>query len=192
MGELKSAWEIAQEKADRLGKLSAEEEAQQRKQRCCQIGQALAHRWLDSFDPPNIATELDNYGENERSLIKQATLNCLAEAIDFKSSKIGDISRLERAIQGIASLEPKSQPIIEGVTKLVQEYEGEERKTRRELESKAREILHQLRISGTAVSDINIEATPQWQQDQQHLIEALNPRLDSLKQELTNIVSDKP
>jgi len=197
MGELKSAWEIAQEKANRLGKLSAEEEEQQRKQRAHQIGQALAQRYLDSSDPRDIAAELNSYEEGERGLIRQATLNCLVEAIDFKSSKVGlpephemlfhgveGISKLEKVIQRIASLEPKSQPILEGITKLAQEYEGMERKTRQELESNYRETLHQLRISGTAVGDINIEATPQWQQAQQRLIEALEPRLNSLKQEL--------
>ena len=196
MGELKSAWEIAQEKANRLGKLSAEEEEQQRKQRARQIGQALAQRWLGSFDQPNIVAELNKYEEGERHLIRQASLNCLADAIDFKSSTIGlpenledsrGINRLDKAIQGIASLEPKSQPIIEKITMLIQEYEGAEGKTKQELESKGRETLHQLRVSGTAVGDINIETTPQWQQAQQHLFEALEPELNGLKQELTKI-----
>ena len=40
MGELKSAWEIAQEKANKLGKLSDEEKEQQTRQRYRQIGQA--------------------------------------------------------------------------------------------------------------------------------------------------------
>jgi hypothetical protein len=197
MGELKSAWEIAQEKASRLGKLSAEEEEQQRKQRARQIGQALAQKWLDSFDQPNVAAELNKYEEGERDLIRQASLNCLADAIDLSlinqattiglsenPRNSGGVSRVEKAIQGIASLEPTTQPIIEGITKLVQEYEGAQRKTRRELERKGRETLHQLRISGMAVGDINIEATSQWQQAQQRLIEALEPRLNSLKQEL--------
>ena len=114
------------------------------------------------------------------------TLDYLVEAIDFQSSKPG-VSRLERAIQGIASLEPKSQPITERITKLAQEHEQAERKTRQELESNYRELLHQLRISGTAVGDINLEATPEWQPAQQGLAELFRPRLDSLKQELTCI-----
>ena len=200
MGELKSAWEIAQEKANKLGKLSAEEEEQQRKQKCHQIGQGLARKWLDSLALSDIGAELNSYEEEERALIRQATLNCLTKAIDFKSSKIGlsknprdfgDISKVERAIQGIASLEPKSQPITEGITRLLEEYEGAEKKTNRELESNGRETLHQLRISGTAVGDINIEATPQWQQAQQRLIEALEPRLNNLKQELTKQIKNK-
>ena len=181
MGELKSAWEIAQEKADRLGKLSAEEEEQQRKQKCHQIGQAITQRWLNNLDLPNMAAALNSYREEEKGLIRQASFNCLVKAIGFNSSKVG------KAIQEIVSLEPATQPIIEGIIKLIQEYEEAERKTRQELESNYREVLHQLRISGTGVGDIDIEATPRWQQAQQRLIKALEPRLNSLKQELTKI-----
>ena len=159
MGELKSAWEIAQEKADRLGRLSAEEQEQQKRERCRQAGQVLAQKWLDGSEEVDIAAELNKYGEEEKGMIRQAIIDCLVEAIDFNSP-----GRLERAIQGIAGLEPESQPMVEGLTRLVQEYEQAERKTRRELQGPYREVLHELRISGTAVGDINVEATPQWQQ----------------------------
>ena len=199
MGELKSAWEIAQEKANRLGKLSAEEEEQQRRQKCRQIGQALAHRWLDNPDSLSLTIELSKRPEEEQKLVKRAILSHLLQAMDFKNRSRtspdptgygrsgGVYLRLEKIIQGIVSLEPKSQPLIEGITKLMQEYEWAEGKTRQELESKARKTLHQLRVSGTAVGDINIEAIPQWQQAQQRLVETLEPRLNSLKQELAKI-----
>jgi len=182
MGELKSAWEIAQEKADKLGRLSAEEQKQQKKERCRQAGQGVAQKWLDGSGELDIAAELNRYGEEEKGMIRQAIIDCLVEAIAFESP-----SGLVKAIQGIASLEPESQTMIEGITRLVQEYEQAERKTRRELESGYKEILHELRISGTAVGDINIEATPQWQQSQRRLIEALEPRLNHLKQELVTL-----
>jgi hypothetical protein len=180
MGELKSAWEVAQEKASKLGKLSEEEERQQREQKCRQIGQGMTQRWLNNSSEQNLAAEINNYPGEESNLIRQATLGYLAEAIELKNSKIGS----ERAIQGIVSLGPKSQPIVERVTGLVQEYEQAKREIRQELQGKDRGILHQLRISGTAVGDINVEATPQWQQNEQRLLEAFSPRLDALKQEL--------
>jgi len=48
MSELKSAWEVAQERANRLGKLSADEKEQQERQKYRQVGQVLAQKWLDS------------------------------------------------------------------------------------------------------------------------------------------------
>lgn len=201
MGKLKSAWEIAQEKAERLGKLSPAEMQRQREQECRQIGQAIAQRYLDSPEPLPLAIELNKYQE-KKDLVRQATLTHLTQAIDLKSrsgtspdptkynNRSGGIyPRLEKIAQGIASLEPKSESIIERIRGLVQEYEQLADKTRQAIETSHRETLHQLRISGTAVGNINIEATPQWQQSWHLLTEPLEPRLDSLKRELINSIS---
>jgi glutamine synthetase type III len=184
MGELKSAWEIAQERANRLGKLSAEEEEQQARQRYHQTGQVLAQKWLDSSQQLDIAAELNKHKEEERNIIKQAIIEHLADAIDFTATQ--DIDRMKKVIEGISSLGPELQPKAEEIGKLVQEYEGAEQKIRQQLESNYRETLHQLRISGTAVDAINIEATPQWQLARQELVEAFTPRLNDLRQGLIN------
>jgi hypothetical protein len=184
MGELKSAWEIAQERANRLGKLSAEEEEQQARQRCDQIGQVLAQKWLNGSQQLDIAAELNKHKEEERNIIKQALIEHLAEAIEFTATQ--DISRMKKVVEGIGSLGPELQPKAEEIGKLVQEYEGAEQKIRQELESSYREPLHQLRISGTAVDAINIEATPEWQLAREELVEAFTPRLNNLRQGLIN------
>jgi len=76
------------------------------------------------------------------------------------------------------------QPGTEEMGKLVQEYEGAEQEIREELESDYRETLHRLRISGTAVATINIEANPNWQLARQELVESFVPRFNNLKQAL--------
>jgi len=75
--------------------------------------------------------------------------------------------------------------VLDQVTQLVQEYEQARGETRRELENKGKEVLHRLRISGTAVGDINIEDSAEWQEKQQLLMATFAPKLDSLEQELT-------
>jgi len=188
MGKLKSAWEIAQEKADRLGKLSPAEMQRQSEQECRQIGQAIAQRYLDSPEPLPLAIELNKYQE-KKDLVRQATLTHLTQAIDLRFlTSFGMTSKPERIIQGIAAVEPKSESIIERIRGLVQEYEQLADKARQAIEIKCRETLHKLRISGTAVGNINIEATPQWQQSWHLLTEPLEPRLDSLKRELINSI----
>ena len=179
MAELKSAWEVAQEKANKLGKLSPQEIQQQRKQECWQIGSAIAQKYLNDIEPPNLAAELNNYPTEERDLIKPAILNHLVQAMDLKSH-----SKLEKIIQGIAAIEPKLQSIIERIRELDQEYAQAVRKTRQTVENRGRETLHQLRVSGTAVGGINIEATQEWQQSWNKLTEPFAPRLDNLKREL--------
>ena len=182
MGELKSAWEIAQERADRLGKLSAEEKEQQERQEYRQIGQMLAQKWLHSSQRLDMTAELNKHEEKERAIIKQAIIEHLVEAIAFTPTQ--GINSIKRVIEAIGSLGPELQPKAEEIGQLVQEYEVAEQKIRQELESNYRETLHQLRISGTAVDAINIETDPQWQLAWQELIEAFTPRLNDLKQAL--------
>jgi hypothetical protein len=182
MGELKSAWEIAQEKANRLGKLSTEEREQQARQRQRKIGQALAQKWLDSSQKFNITTELNKYEEKEREIIRRAVIEHLVEAIELTTTQ--GINNVKKIIEVISSLEPELQPKAEEIGHLVQEYEEAEQNIRQELESDYRETLHQLRISGTAVGAINIEADPKWQAARQELVKAFTPRLNCLKQSL--------
>jgi len=184
MSELKSAWEIAQEKANRLGKLSAEERKQQERQRYRQIGQALVQKWLDSSQRLDIAAELNKHEEKDRAIIKQAVIEHMVEAIEFTTTR--GVNSVKRVIKAISSLGPELQPKVGEISQLVQEYEEAEQKIRQELESNYRETLHQLRISGTAVAAINIEADPKWQAARQELIEAFTPRLNDLKRALIN------
>jgi len=206
MAELKSAWEIAQGKADKLGKLSTEELRQQGEEKCRQIGEAIAQRYLDNVEPLNLGIELDKHLEEERELIKRAVASRLIQALalssrsgascgpagrdgGMKQSNRGGAAylRLEKIIQGIASLEPQSRAITERLRQLFQEYEEVTREARQEIERKDKEILHRLRISGTAVGAINVEAVPGWQQAWQRLRQPFEPRLDHLKQELTKL-----
>jgi hypothetical protein len=182
MGELKSAWEIAQERANRLGKLSAEEKEQQERQGYRQIGQVLAQKWLDSSQQVDMAAELNKHEEKGRDIIKQAVIEHLVEAIEFTTTQ--GINSVKRVVEAISSLRPELQPKTEEIGQLVQEYEEAEQKIRQDLESNYRETLHQLRISGTAVDAINIETNNQWQLARQELVEAFTPRLNDLKQAL--------
>jgi hypothetical protein len=182
MSELKSAWEIAQERANRLGKLSAEEKEQQERKGYRQIGQALAQKWLDSSRQLDMTAELNKHEEKEREIIKQAVIEHLVEAIEFTTTQ--GINSMKRVIEAISSLKLELQPKAEEIGQLVQEYEEAEQKIRQELESNYKGTLHQLRISGTAVDSINIEDNHQWQVARQELVEALTSRLNDLKQAL--------
>jgi len=182
MGELKSAWEIAQERANRLGELSVEEKEQQERQGYRQIGQVLAQRWLDSSQRLDITKELNKHEEKKRGIIKQAAIERLVEAIELTTT--GGINSVKRVIEAISSLGPELQPKAVEIVQLVQEYEMAEQKIRQELESNYRETLHQLRISGTAVDAINIETNHKWQIAQQELIVTFTPRLNDLKRAL--------
>jgi len=190
MSELKSAWEIALETSNKLGKPSAEEEQRYLEEKYRQIGTAIVRKYLD--DPrgspessSGLTSQLEAHSEKGKNpiiknLIRRAALNELIAALDLKNPM-----NPNEICQGIASLRPESQPVLDQVTQLVQEYEQARGETRRELENKGKEVLHRLRISGTAVGDINIEDSAEWQEKQQLLMATFAPKLDSLKQELT-------
>jgi hypothetical protein len=184
MGEIKSAWEIAQEKANRLGKLSAEEKQQQERQKYRQIGQALAQKWLDGSRRSNMIEELNKYEETAREIIKQALIEHLADVIEFTNTQ--GINSTKKVIEALSGLGPEWQPRAEEINQLLQEYEEAEQKIRQELESSYRETLHKLRISGSAVDAINIEVDPKWQPAHRGLVESLTPRLNDLKRALIN------
>ena len=180
MSELKSAWEIALEKSNKLGKPSAEEEQRYLEEKYRQIGTAIVRKYLDDPRGSSLTSQLEAHSEKEKNPIRRAALNELIAALDLKNPM-----NPNEICQGIASLQPESQPVLDQVTQLVQEYEQARGETRRELENKGKEVLHRLRISGTAVGDINIEDSAEWQEKQQLLMATFAPKLDSLKQELT-------
>ena len=182
MSELKSARDIAQERANRLGRLSAEEKEQQDMLAARQAGRALAQKWLDDPQHVDLSAELTKHEERDRPAIKQAAVERLADAIDFTTAQ--GMNSLEKIIKGLISLRPDLRTREEDIGRLAHEYEEAERNARQELESSYRETLHRLRISGTAVGPINLEANPQWQSARQQLTQEFGSRLNSLKQKL--------
>lgn len=179
MSEIKSAWEIAQAKAAKLGKLSAEEERQHKEEECRQIGSAIAQRYLSHWDPQNMQAELSRYPTEERLTIARTILPELAQTIDLRSQDM-----FERTAKGILTLEPEAEGTIEQIRELSQEYQQAVRKTGQEMEARVKEMLHQLRVSGSAIGGINAEANREWQQSLQELAQPFQERLDALKSEL--------
>jgi hypothetical protein len=179
VGDIKSAWEIAQERANRLGKLSAEEQKQQKEQECRQIAAGLAQDYLDFSKTQDITTMLDKHSGEEKSLIESALFSLLTEAITFDSQ-----GRTEKAVRGVVTLEPKAQPIVGRMMDMLTEYHQAGERIRKGVESRVKEVLHQLRISGSAIGEINIEGSPQQQQDLQRFRAPLEQQLDALKRDL--------
>jgi hypothetical protein len=182
MSELRSAWEIAQERASRLGKLSPEEKAEQARKGHRDAGQALAQKWLDSSQRLDIAAELNKYPQRERDSIKQALIEHLVEGAELTTTR--GVDNAKKVARAISSLKPELEPRAAELDQLVQEYEKAEQKISQELDTTRRQRLHQLRISGTAVDTLNIEASPRWRLAREKLLETFTPRLNDLKQSL--------
>ena len=184
MGDIKSAWEIALEKVEKLGKLSPEELKRQQEEKYALIGQVLADKYLGGLDLWQLEVELDKYSGEERVLLRKVVASKLAQTIE-----LGNYERLGRVIEGISYLKQKekSREIGDEIGQLFQEYKQAEQKGREEMEKSAREILHQLRISGSAIGAVNPKAIGKWQQDLDRLAQPYRERLEPLKQKLIDL-----
>lgn len=181
MGEIKSAWEIAQEKANKLGALSPEERKKQKDEKCRSIGKTLAEKYLGLGDVRFLEIELGKYSGQDKDLISHAIIRRLVQAIDLNYSlKLEEISR---GILALSQSEATAQ-IMHKIKELFHEYGEVENRERQEIERAGREILHQLRISGTAISKINIRAKEEWLKRLNELARPFEERLSALKQEL--------
>jgi hypothetical protein len=182
MADIKSAWEIAQEKASKLGKLSAEEGEEQRQNRCHLIGESLAEKYLSHHDTSSLEDELKKHSSQDRSLIIQAVVSRLIQGIDLRyPTALPEISK------GILTLVnfPKAIKTLNEIKELFQEYAKAEDKERQEIEKTGREMLHQLRVSGNAIGRLNIRAQEEWQKKLNQTAKPFDERLNYLKKELS-------
>jgi len=180
--EIKSAWEIAQEKAGKLGNLSSEEREKQRESKCRLIGESLAEKYLAQGDIRDLEFELGKHDGPDKDLIIQAAIERLTEGIN-----LGNSLMLDKLFKGIITItHGKTAETISELKALAQEYKEAEDKTKQEIDRNGREILHQLRISGTAIGQTNYRAKTDWQEKMKQLDQPFEEKLNKLKQEVLN------
>lgn len=183
MGEIKSAWELAMEKVDKLGKLSPEELRQQKEDRCRSIGQGLAEKYLSGSSLRDLKLDLDRHKGEERELVRAALASRLIDTIE-----LGDTERLAKVVEATSGLRLKGDDRLEAargeMEGLFGEYREAEQKKRREVEAAARGVLHQLRISGSAIGSVNPEVVPEWKSELDKIAQPYAERLDDIKAKL--------
>ncbi|OGO08392.1 MAG: hypothetical protein A2Y61_06235 [Chloroflexi bacterium RBG_13_60_13] len=186
MGDIKSAWEIALEKTEKLGKLSPEELRNQRRQELAPVGQGLSDRYLAGLGLWQLKVELDRYKGEEKTLVTEALVSSLVQGIE-----LGNSDRLAKVIEGVSALKEERKAgiaeIKDQAEALFREYQEVEQKERRDAEESVREILHQLRISGSAIGAINPKVMPEWQQALDRFAEPYIMQLEELKERLRTL-----
>ena len=190
MAEMKSAFEKALERAQRLGKLSPEEIRQMRERELIPVGRALADRYLGHGYGQVLAEEANRYSDEEREIVLRVASSRLVEAIE-----LGNLESTEKAVEGILVLKGEEEigEIKGQIKSIFDQYQQVEKagykEQKGEIERKQRELLHQLRISGTAIAEINLEARDAWKEILAALYSHFDQRLQQLKQQLLNIIT---
>ncbi len=183
MGELKSAREIALEKAKKLGDLSPEERRRQKEKEHLQIARTLADKYFAHPDAKLLTGELAKHDGQERDSITRLLIRQLVDAIDISGT------RAQQAMDGILSLGQNSaiKDTVARIKDVLQEYQLAQAREREDVEKAGREILHQMRIAGSAISRINIRAKQEWQKRLEKIATPYKETLKSLKKLLTEV-----
>ena len=189
MGEIKSAFEKALEKAERLEKLSPEEMRERKGEEYAPIGRALADRYLGHGYGELLGEEANKHSGEERGIVTRAALSRLVEAME-----LGNYEIIQRAMEGILVLKGKEKvgEVEDQIKSLFDGYKQAEKERyeeeKGEIERKERGLLHQLRISGSAVVEINLEASETWEEICQELYSQYDKILEDLKVQLLRAV----
>jgi hypothetical protein len=192
VGEMKSAFEKAMEKAEKLGSLSPEEMRERREAECTTLGRAIAERYLGHGQRRLLREEVGRYGGEEQGIVMGAALSRLVEAVDLKS---GD-AVIGRVLEGLVALMGKGHvvEVIGNVKGLLQEFREVKRQTyeseKEGIERDGRELLHRLRIAGSAVSAINLKSSEALAGLSTELESQFSQRLGVLKRELLGLFEE--
>ena len=184
MGEIKSAFEIAQERAEGLGKPSLEDQQKWFREKCTQAGEALAEKYLDDYDLERLKRELEQYSDEEKEVTQSTCLAKLVSAVDLEEVTTG-----LSILTGVQSLITKktAREMLEKLSGLLEEYREAESRKVREADKTAQELLHRLRVSGTAIAGINPGAKPEWHQNMSTIAQRCREEIKETKQELIRL-----
>jgi hypothetical protein len=178
--KVKSALEIALEKAQRLGALSEEEKQRLKNEEIAALGKALAERYLNGLPLRDIEVELAERAEEERLTITHHLLQSLIDKIDIVH--IGTDDRIIAALQRLSG----EAGLVQSIKNLIQEYHGSIEEARQEhqrkLEAAKRNELESKGISGSAVQPA-FETSPEWMRIRQKLDSHYRERFEELRQD---------
>jgi len=175
---IKSALEIALEKAQRLGALSDEEKQRMKDEELVAAGEALVKRYLNGLSLRDIEVELRRRGEEDRRTISRHLLSRLVDGIDLEH--VAGAERILAAIQHLSG----DSGVVQSIRDILQEYESAMEKAWQEnqsaLEAAKRNELELKGISGSAVAPA-IETSPEWLQIRHRLDSHYQERLEEIK-----------
>jgi len=194
-GEIKSALEIAMEKAEKLGTVSEEERL---KWKHVPEGEKLAARYLKQN--LNLVAELNQYEENAKRYVVQGAKDVLIRNISLPKNDLAKRSN-KRAMEGLKTLKRDKvgvENVYSRIRRIFDHYieQGEQQRKqayeslKAEFETKIQEAVKQ-QLGSFAGIKIDAERQPQFQEEWYKLQSQLDSQyvklLDECKQELSAI-----
>jgi hypothetical protein len=175
--ELKSAFDIAMERAQKLGDMSAQERQRSREEEFRAIGEALGKRYLDGLPIRDVEIELRRH-EGNRQIIIRYLLSFLLDTL-----ALGNSEGAENILTAVQHYSGNSGAVVR-IRNLFNEYqkaiEQSWEEKRIKLGAAQRKELKLRGISGSAVEPA-IEASPEWLQIKQGLVASYQERFEETK-----------
>ncbi len=162
--KIKSAWEIALERAEKLGKMSEAEHKKRQEEEYAPVGIGLASKYLSGVPLRELRDALARHKGDVGHIVRRATLIELIRGIDPK-----DKVRALSAIEAIPQLlnDPRAREIADELVMLLnnqgQTQPNVDAERRDWIRRKVDRRLKEQAISGSAVS-FNVAATTEWQE----------------------------
>jgi len=186
MGEMKSAWEKAKEKVEKLGKLTEEEMKQVE---CIPVGNKLAAKYLQDADY-NLDSELTKYkGTGLRKYIAQGAQEIFMHNIILPQNE-RDLQMTKRAMAGLRIVkENKHQlaTILDRITNLLNYYEQARQQTytqfKKGFEARLKESSQALQKQSSNAVPIEAQLQAQFQAEWLKLNSQLNAQYEKVLEE---------
>jgi hypothetical protein len=195
MGDIKSAIEIAMEKAERLGRATDEERL---KWKYVPEGERLAARYIKQ--DCNLVVELSQYEENIKKYVIQWVADVLTRNINLPKSNL--VKRINKRVMDGLKIVKSDKASVENVyskiRRIFEHYVGQGEQQRKqayeslkaEFEAKMKQAIQQQLGSFVGIR-IDVERQPQFQEEWRKLLIQLDSQyvrlLDEYKQELSAI-----
>jgi len=195
MDEMKSAFERAMERAERLGKASEED---LRKWKYLPEGERLAARYLK--DECDLVVEIGEYDDNVRQHVVEGAQGILVNNIDLPRNELAKRTN-KKAMEAIKELKRDKVSVENVYTKLRRifnhyEQEGEQQRrqayeaVKKDVEAKMQQAIQQ-QLGAAGSMKVNVETQPQFQQEWRRTLAQLESQylklLDECKQEISNV-----
>ena len=181
MGEIRSSWEIAQEKADRIGDLSSEERIKQKEEQYHSTANVLVRQYLDDKDIRPVEKELNRYTGEDRELLKRILLEGLIESIDPDDD--GSLDPVVRGIQALSGKEGAGRG-MDAVKQLYDELRNVREAEKQRVDDAGRQMLRAMGISGSAISTINLYARDEWMNTLKNIDADFKKQMADLKKDI--------
>jgi hypothetical protein len=181
--QIKSSIELAMEKMAKLPKLTKDEIRERQEKEYRPQGQAIARKFLTgALEETRLEIELFRHEDERGEIVRKAFSESLCQSIDLE-----DAETTARVLKGIKVLahDDHLEETASRLDGILRDYERQKQQEMAAIEEAESAGVRDLGVAGSAIR-LNPRKNERWQQRWSELQQAFRPKVDEIKQELTD------